>query len=66
MKKYKIAIVGAGRIGTLIANGIINPKKESVFSDFFGLRRKSRSEDLMIIESDPEKVKAASERFPVA
>lgn len=65
-KIRKIAIVGAGRIGTLIANGIINPKKESVFSDFFGLRRKNRSEDLMIIESDPERVKAASERFPDA
>ena len=55
----KIAIVGAGRIGTLIAEKIIQPQRNS----FFKKISFTPSQDVVIIDTDYELAKAASERF---
>ena len=54
----KIALVGAGRIGQIVAEKLIS-KRTSRFKKFFGM--KSR---FAIIEPDEQLAKAASERFP--
>ncbi|MEE1213000.1 MAG: NAD-binding protein [Treponema sp.] len=59
----KIAIVGAGRIGTLIASKLYEPKK-AFGVNFIG--RKKPSQKIAIIDTDSELAKAASERFPYA
>lgn len=58
----KIAIVGAGRIGTLVAEKIIQPQKISLFQRI-AERNFSPSQDIVIIDSDYELAKAASEKF---
>ena len=59
----KIAIIGAGRIGTLVASKIIEPKKSSFIKMFAEKSRKS-SQKIVIIDSDEQLAKAAAERFP--
>lgn len=59
----KIAIIGAGRIGTLIASKIVEPKKT------FGIQLMTKrhiSQKVAIIDTDSKLAKAASERFPEA
>lgn len=58
----KIAIVGAGRIGTLVAEKIVKPQKLSIFQRFAD-RNFAPSQDIVIIDSDYELAKAASEKF---
>lgn len=58
----KIAIVGAGRIGTLIAEKIIQPQKISIFKRIAEMNF-SPAQDIVIIDTDYELAKAASERF---
>lgn len=60
----KIALIGAGRIGTIIAEKLIQPQKN-------GLGRllsfaSKRSQDFVIIDTDDELTKAAAEKFPEA
>lgn len=61
---HKIALVGAGRIGTIVAEKIMH-KKTSLFSKLFGLQKKL-AQDFVIIDSDEALAKAASEKFPGA
>lgn len=64
----KIALIGAGRIGTIIAEKLIKPQKSS-FTNFFKFTSKfaqRRAQDFVIIDSDDELTKAASEKFPEA
>lgn len=60
----KVALVGAGKIGTIIADQIIknaSPRHKPLF----GTHRKIKQE-FVIIDSDSARAKAASERFPMA
>ena len=61
----KIAIIGAGRIGTLVASKIIQPKKLNILKKFNKAARKN-SQKLLIIDSDADLAKAAAERFEEA
>lgn len=61
-----VALIGAGRIGTIIAEKIIKPQKNSVFSKLFGKIKSKRSSDFFIIDSDSELTKQISEKFPDA
>ena len=62
----KIALVGAGRIGTLIAEHLIEkPAKQSLFSKLI-TGHKQHSQDFVIIDDDEQKAKNASERFQSA
>ena len=58
----KIAIVGAGRIGTLVAEKIIQPQKISLFKRI-AERNFAPTQDIVIIDTDYELAKAASEKF---
>lgn len=59
----KIAIIGAGRIGTLVAAKIIEPKKLSVIQRLAGRAVRKIQQKVVIIDSDAQLAKAASERF---
>lgn len=58
----RIALVGAGRIGSKIAEKIINTQKPRTFSQFFGMRKKFK-QDFLIIDPNKMRAKAASENF---
>lgn len=57
----KIALLGAGRIGTIVAEKLIHRKK-SFFSKIFGWQAKLTNE-FAIIDSDEALTKAAAEQF---
>lgn len=61
----KIALVGAGRIGTIVADHIIEKSRTSILKRLFGNSKKI-AQEFVIIDSDKELCKAASERFPSA
>ena len=62
----KIALVGAGRIGTLIAEHLIEkPAKQSLFAKLIPIH-KQHTQDFVIIDDDEQKAKNASERFQSA
>ena len=61
----KIALVGAGRIGTLIADKLMAKQKNSLLSKFFGKRVKV-GKDFAIVDQDDVFTKEASERYPNA
>lgn len=58
----KICIIGAGRIGTLVAEKIIEPKKLSLFKMISGKNIRT-AQKLLIIDSDADIAKAAAEKF---
>ena len=58
----KIALVGANRIGTIVADRLIQ-KKAGRFRKFFGFKSRF-SQDFVIVDSNEANAKAASERFP--
>ena len=58
----KIALVGANRIGLIVADRLIQ-KKTNRFAKFFGFKSKM-SQDFVIVDSNEANAKAASERFP--
>ena len=61
----KIALVGAGRIGTGIAEKMIVQKKRGLPFAFFN--KKSRvNQEFVIIEADSKRAQEAAERFPSA
>lgn len=62
----KVALVGAGRIGTIVADRIINRKKASFFSRLTGSTESHMVQNLMIVDSDETLAKAASARYPTA
>lgn len=62
----KIALVGAGKIGSLIAEKLItNSKKKFILSRLFGKSAKVNS-NFAIIDLDKELAKEAAEKFPSA
>lgn len=62
----RIILVGAGRIGTSIAEGILHKKKsDSFLSKIFDFRLKPKV-DLRIIDKDSKLAKEAQARFPEA
>lgn len=58
----KIALVGANRIGMIVAEKLIHTKKSKI-RQFLGLKSKLNS-DFVIVDSDEENAKAAAEKFP--
>lgn len=66
----KIALVGAGRIGSLIAKELIVHEKYGTLKNFFkrfsSKNVKSRLQDFVIIDKDEKKAKEAAENFPTA
>lgn len=63
----KIALVGAGRIGTIVAERLIQRKRNSFFSKLFGaVAQKQIAQDFVIVDSNESLCKAAGERFPDA
>lgn len=61
----KIALLGAGRIGTLIAERFMKSEKTAFLSRFFGVHKKL-SQDFVIIDKNEKLVREAAERFPEA
>ena len=61
----KIALIGAGRIGNIIAEKLIKPQKQGFLDKFFSTVGK-RNQEFVIIDSDDALTKAASEKFPEA
>lgn len=64
----KIVLVGAGRIGTSIADQLISEKKLDFFGKIFknhkkNLNPKKKISELVIIDKDEEKSDVASQRF---
>ena len=62
----KVALVGAGRIGNIVAERLLENQKGQGLSRFFLSRSVKRNLDFVIIDSDSELAKAASEKFPNA
>lgn len=71
----KVALIGAGRIGTIVAEKFLNPQKEgdaagNVAQKGFLKRLSSyvgrKTQDFVIIDSNDVLAKTASERFPHA
>lgn len=62
-KLNKIALIGAGRIGTIVAERLIHRKQRGVFSRLFGIQKKL-TQDFVIVDDKEANAKAASERFP--
>ncbi len=61
----KVALIGAGRIGTIVAEKLM-PQKSSGITKLFGGLASRKAQDFVIIDSDSMLSKAASERFPDA
>lgn len=61
----KIVLIGAGRIGTIVAEKLI-PKRNSSFSKIFSELGSKRSHDFVIIDEDDTLAKTAAEKFPDA
>jgi len=58
----KIALIGAGRIGTIVAERLIQ-KKKNLLSRLFGFQKKI-NQDFVIIDNDETRAKNAAEKFP--
>lgn len=61
----KIVLIGAGRIGSIIAEKLM-PKKNSGFSKILSDLGTKHSRDFVIIDSNSDIAKAAAEKFPDA
>lgn len=61
----KVVLIGAGRIGTIIADKLIQ-KRASAFARLFGGAKAKHSQEFTIIDSDDELADAAAQRFPDA
>lgn len=62
---HKIAILGAGRIGTGVAERLIKPAKKGILSRLSTLKKKI-NQQIVIVEPDEKLAQAAAERFPEA
>lgn len=61
----KITLIGAGRIGTIVAERVIRRNNSSFISRFFKKQAKI-SQEFVIIDKDDELTKNASDNFPDA
>ncbi|MBQ0166801.1 MAG: Trk system potassium transport protein TrkA [Treponema sp.] len=62
---HKIAILGAGRIGTGVAEKLIKPAKKGILSRISTLKKKI-NQQIVIIDPDDKLTQAAAARFPEA
>ncbi len=62
----KVALVGAGRIGSIVAERLEQRNKTSLMSRLFGNKKNRLAQDLIIVDSDEALCKAAMKRFPTA
>lgn len=64
----KVALIGAGRIGTIVATKFLNPEKEEEkgFLKRISSFVEKKSQDFVIVEANDNLAKAAAERFPNA
>lgn len=63
----KVALIGAGRIGTIIAEKLIDrPQKSNGFAKLFTTAVKRRGQKFAIIDTNENLTKAAANRFPDA
>lgn len=60
----RVAMIGAGRIGTIVAERLMGQQKSSGLARLFGRGR--RGMDFVIIDNHDELSKAAAEKFPDA
>lgn len=58
----KIALVGASRIGTIVAERLLKRESQNRFKKFFGIKSKI-CQDFVIVDSNEANAKAASEKF---
>ena len=61
----KIALVGAGRIGNIVADHLLEKNKTNFFKKLFG-EKNSLAQNFVIVDYDDALCKAASERYPSA
>lgn len=61
----KIALVGAGHIGTLIADAMLSHQRAAKIPKFFNSIHKSKQK-FIIIDKDAQRIKAAADRYPSA
>ncbi len=59
----KIALVGANRIGMIVADRLIKKESSSRIKKLFGFKSRI-SQDFVIVDTDEANAKAASEKFP--
>lgn len=59
----KILLIGAGRIGTIVSEKILRDRYEKNVKGLFGRFKTKRSQDFVIIDSDGEQTRIASEHF---
>ena len=62
----KVALVGAGKIGTIVADRIMKKSRSSIFRKIFGGSTQKITQDFVIVDSDKSLCDQASERFPNA
>jgi len=62
-KLRKVVMIGAGRIGTIVAEQLIKPSKAGGISHFISSFAGKRSQDFVIIDSDDALTKVAAEKF---
>ncbi len=62
----KVALVGAGRIGTIVAERLIERKKTSVFAKLFNRSQRKVAQDFLIVDNDESLCREISESFPEA
>jgi len=61
----KVALVGAGRIGTIVADHFMEKNKTSFFQKIFG-NYKRIAQDFVIVDSDDDLISQASARYPAS
>ena len=62
----KVALVGAGKIGSIVAERMLGERKVSGLARFLPKMSFKRNQDFVIIDSDDELAQAAAENFPGA
>jgi trk system potassium uptake protein TrkA len=60
----KIALLGAGRIGTIVAEKLLAEKKTNLLFKLLRAHPIFKQRHFVIVDKDEERVKAAAERFP--
>ncbi|MBP5443696.1 MAG: NAD-binding protein [Treponema sp.] len=64
----KVVMVGAGKIGTLVAERLVQQRQTTVLRKLFGSRKNQKrvTQDFVIVDKDNELCDAATEKFPDA
>ncbi len=62
----KIVMVGAGRIGTNVADHLIEKNKQPFYKNLFGGAATKKVNNFVIVDSNKERCKEACDRFPTA